>query len=702
MPGYRIGVDIGGTFTDFVLLRPEGTIVLYKRLTTPRDPAEGALDGLQHLLAREDLAPSDIELVVHGTTLVTNAIIERRGARTALLVTRGFRDILEMGREQRYDIYDLFLRFPEALVPRRLRCEVDERMTRDGESLRAPDLDAVERQVAGLLEEGIEALAVSFLHSYRNPAHERAVGERLRARFPQLEVSLSAEVVPEIREFERTSTTVANAFVQPLIDGYLARFETALAAAGFHGRLLLMQSSGGLAASETARRFPIRLLESGPAGGALVTAFLGKHAGLRDLLAFDMGGTTAKICLIQDGRMTIAPRMEAARVHRFKRGSGVPISAPVVEMIEIGAGGGSIARVDSLGLLKVGPESAGADPGPACYGRGGTAPTVTDACLALGYYDPDYFLGGAMRLDRDAASRALARLGERLGLDVATTAWGICQVAAEQMAGAARVHIVEQGRDPRRFPLVAFGGAGPAHAAQVARRLGVAEVIVPPASGAASALGFLVAPVSIELVRSYPAELKSLDWTAVAAIYADLEDQARRFLVPAGVPPEAIRFERRADMRYAGQFHDIDVPLPPGTLNAATGRALADTFAAEYRRLFHIALPEYEPVALNWRLRASGPEPTMPIDLLAKGPDGTRAGAFKDDRAAYVPGSGFAAVPVYDRYRLVTGDTIAGPAIIEERESTTVIWPGDTLTVDAFGNLRITIAATPGTATAWT
>ncbi len=696
MTGYRIGVDIGGTFTDFVLLRPEGTVVLYKCLTTAHDPAEGALDGLQHLLAREPVAPSDIQLIVHGTTLVTNAIMERRGALTALLVTRGFRDMLDMGREQRYDIYDLFLRFPDALVPRRLRCEVDERMTRDGESLRVPDLDAVERQVAALLEEGVEALAICFLHSYRNPAHERAVGERLRTRFPQLNVSLSAEVVPEIREFERTSTTVANAFVQPLINGYLARFETALAASGFQGRLLLMQSSGGLAATETARRFPIRLLESGPAGGALVTAFLGKYAGLRDLLAFDMGGTTAKICLIQDGRMAIAPRVEAARVHRFKRGSGVPISAPVVEMIEIGAGGGSIAHVDSLGLLKVGPESAGASPGPACYGRGGSAATVTDACLALGYYDPDYFLGGAMRLDRDAAIRALARLGERLGLDVAATAWRVCQVVAEQMAGAARVHIVEQGRDPRRFPLVAFGGAGPAHAAQVARHLGVAEIIVPPASGAASALGFLVAPVSLELVRSYPAELTSLDWTMVAAIYADLESQARRFLVPAGVPPEAIRFERRAAMRYAGQFHDIDVPLPPGALNATTGRALADAFAAEYHRLFHIALPDSEPVVLNWRLHASGPEPTVQLNLLATRP----GGALKGERAAYMPGDGFVAVPVYDRYRLVVGDTIAGPAIIEERESTTVVWPGDRLAVDPFGNLRMTLATTPETATA--
>jgi 5-oxoprolinase (ATP-hydrolysing)/N-methylhydantoinase A len=692
VPGYRIGIDIGGTFTDFVLMSPAGPIALFKRLTTPHDPAEGALDGLAQLLMREGLALRDIEVIVHGTTLVTNAIIERRGARTALLATHGFRDTLEMGREQRYDIYDLFLRYPAPLVPRRWRCAVMERMSRDGEPLLAPDLEAVERRVAELMAEGVEALAVCFLHSYRNPAHERAVGDWLRARFPQLELSLSADVVPEIREYERTSTTVANAFVQPLLDGYLARLEAALSADGFRGRLLLMQSSGGLATTETARRFPIRLLESGPAGGALVTAFLGKNAGLSDVLAFDMGGTTAKICLIQQGAVAVASQMEAARVHRFKRGSGMPISAPVVEMIEIGAGGGSIARVDSLSLLKVGPESAGADPGPACYNRGGRAPTVTDACLALGYYDADFFLGGTMQLNRDAAEAALAMLGEQLGLSVTDVAWGICQVAAEQMAGAARVHIIEQGRDPRRFPLMAFGGAGPAHAVQVARRLGVAEVIVPPASGAASALGFLVAPVSFDFARSYPAELQSLDWRKVAELYAELETQALELLVPAGVAPETVRFERRVDMRYVGQFHDISVPLSSGTLDAAAGIALADAFVAEYRRLFHAALPEYRPMALNWRLRAVGPEPEVQFGFLAA-ETGAATDARKGMRKAFMADTGFVATPIYDRYKLRAGDYITGPAIIEERESTTVIRPGDTLRVDAAGNLRIAIGA---------
>lgn len=694
MSGYRIGIDIGGTFTDFVLLRPVGSIELFKRLTTPHDPAEGALDGLLRLLARERLDLADIELIVHGTTLVTNAIIERRGAPTALLTTRGFRDVLEMGREQRYDIYDLFLRYPEPLAPRRFRRAVAERMSRDGETLLAPDLADVERQVAELVAEGVTALAVCLLHSYRNPAHERAVGEYVRARFPQLEISLSSEVAPEIREFERASTTVANAFVQPLLDGYLARLEAALAMAGFRGRLLLMQSSGGLATTDTARRFPIRLLESGPAGGALVTAFLARHAGLRDVLAFDMGGTTAKISLIQDGRIAIAAQMEAARVHRFKRGSGMPISAPVVEMIEIGAGGGSIARIDSLGLLKVGPESAGADPGPACYGQGGGVPTVTDACLALGYYDADFFLGGAMRLDRTAAEAALAALGGQVGLSVAAIAWGICQIAGEQMAGAARVHIIEQGRDPRRFPLVAFGGAGPAHAVQVARRLGVAEVIVPPASGAASALGFLVAPVSFELARSYPAELVTLDWGEVNTLYAELEAQARDLLLPAGVPTDAIQFERRVEMRYAGQFHDIEVPLANGKLDAAAGVALAESFATEYRRLFHAALAEYQPMALNWRLRASGPAPQVNLAAFAAVTPQAAGAAQKGARMAFMGDeAGFTATPVYDRYRLVAGDAITGPAIIEERESTTVIWPGDRLRVDAYGNLRISVGA---------
>ena len=574
---YGVGVDIGGTFTDFVLLdKDSGDLRLHKKLTTPDDPAQGAVEGLEELLEPAGISLADCSTLVHGTTLVTNALIERRGVRTALLTTKGFRDILEMGREQRYDIYDLFLEYPEPLVPRRWRVEVDERMTRDGESLRAPDLQTVRGLLEGLLAEGVEAIAVCFLHSYRNPAHELAVADAIRQDFPGVSVSVSSEVVPEIREFERTSTTVCNAYVQPLVDRYLGRLEEELGVRGFDGRFLLMQSSGGLAAPETVRRFPIRLLESGPAGGASVAAFLGRALGVQELVSFDMGGTTAKVCLVRGGEPDLAAEMEAARVHRFKKGSGITVKAPVVDLIEIGAGGGSIAASDRLGLLRVGPRSAGADPGPACYGLGGEGPTVTDACLVLGYFDPDYFLGGTMSLDIQAAGRALEGLGRELELSTIEAAWGVYGVVCENMASAARVHIIEKGQDPRRFPMVAFGGAGPAHAARVARTLGATEVVVPPVSGVASALGFLVTPASFEFSRSRPGELRALPWEEVASLYDDMEEKARGTLAASGVRPGDVRLERRAEMRLSGQFHDIEVPVPEGPLSKETARRMAE------------------------------------------------------------------------------------------------------------------------------
>jgi 5-oxoprolinase (ATP-hydrolysing) len=687
---YRIGVDIGGTFTDFVLLAGyEGELSLHKRLTTPEDPSRGVMEGLGDLVREAGISLGDCAEVVHGTTLVTNAIIERRGVRTALLTTEGFTDVLEMGREQRYDIYDLFLEYPEPLVPRWWRVGVEERVTRDGEVRRAPDLYRVRRRVAELVREGVEAVAVSFLHAYRNPEHERAVADMVRREFPELAVSISSEVVPEIREFERTSTTVANAYVQPLVDRYVRRMEDRLREGGFGGRFFLMQSSGGLAAPETARRYPVRLLESGPAGGALVAAFLGRAVGQPDVLAFDMGGTTAKACLVQDGRPDLRAEVEAARVHRFKKGSGISIKTPVVDLIEIGAGGGSIARSDRLGLLRVGPESAGADPGPACYGQGGEQPTVTDACLALGYFDPDYFLGGAMKLDVGAAGRALERLGGELGIPATEAAWGIYNVVCENMASAARVHIIEKGQDPRRFPMIASGGAGPAAAARVARTLGLPEVVVPPVSGVASALGFLVTPVSFEFSRSYPGELRALSWEEVSGVYAEMEEQAREILAVAGVGE--VRLERWAEMRLSGQFHDIEVPVPAGRLGPESAGQLEDAFRREYERLYHTVLPGYEPMALNWRLRASGPEPALKLERIAGAAEGSGA-ALKSRRRAYFPESGgYVETPVFSRYGLRAGEGIQGPAVIEEKESTLVVNPGDTVLVDGLGNLRVRI-----------
>ncbi len=677
---YRIGMDIGGTFTDYVLLDEDtGQLRLHKRLTTPADPAEGALLGLQELLGRTGLELGGCATLVHGTTLVTNAVIERRGAPTALLTTRGFRDILEMGHEQRYDIYDLFLQYPQPLVDRRWRLEVDERVDRDGSVVRALDVDAVREQVRAMAEAGIDAVAVCFLHSYRNPSHEQAVAQMIQ-RETGLRVSVSSEVVPELREFERTSTTVANAYVQPLIDRYLGRLERELEERGFRGRFYLMQSTGGLAALNVARRFPVRLLESGPAGGAIVGAYLGRQLGLADLIAFDMGGTTAKICMIQGGRPALAAEVEAGRVHRFKKGSGLPIKTPVLDLMEIGAGGGSVAFANRLGLLQVGPHSAGADPGPACYGLGGEEPTVTDACLKLGYLDPAYFLGGEMELDAAAAEEVLRRLGQALSLGD-EAAWGVYNVVCENMAGAARVHVIEKGRDPRRFPLIAYGGAGPLHAVRVARSLGAAEVIVPPVSGVAAALGFLVAPISFEFSRSFPAELRWLPWADVEGLYQEMEEQALAHLRSAGTEP--VRFEREAEMRLAGQFHDILVPVR-GRLEE-----LRHDFEREYARLYHDVLPGYEPMVLNWRLRALGPDPEVKLPRLARAADGHPRG----HRPAYFPeAEGFVSTPVYDRFALGVGSEITGPAIVEERESTTVLGPRERLQVDKLGNLRVSLA----------
>jgi len=694
---YRVGFDIGGTFTDFILLdTARDTIRLHKCLTTPEDPSIGALAGLAALMDGAGLALADISEIVHGTTLVTNALIERRGARLGLITTAGFRDILEMGTEQRYDIYDLFLQYPDPLVPRRHRLEVPERIDRDGNIVAPLDLDAVRAAAGKLAADGIEAIAVCFLHAYRNPAHERAAGEAIRALLPDVAVSLSSDVVAELWEYQRLVTTCANAFVQPLMNNYVRRLERELWQRGFRGALYLMHSAGGLVSPETARAFPIRLLESGPAGGGLATAFFGQMAGKSDVISFDMGGTTAKACLIEEGRAAIAAEMEAARVHRFKKGSGLPIKAPVIDMIEIGAGGGSIAAIDEVGLLRVGPRSAGADPGPACYGRGGTEPTVTDANLLLGYYDPGFFLGGRMALDLPAAEQALARVGARLGLSAIETAWGIHRTVTESMAAAARIHIVEKGRDPRAYAMVGFGGAGPAHAAGVARVLGVRELLIPPASGAASALGFLAAPLSFEQVRSHPLRLDAPDAAAtIDQVLRELADQTCAPLLAAGVARDDITVERSADMRLFGQLHEINVSLPEGAIDATAMPAIKAAFATAYAARYTSVYDGVAVQMVSLRVRARGPYPQL---SLSQADITTTQAAHKGTRRAWF-GDGFVDTPVYDRYALTQGVIVAGPAIIEEREATTIIAPGDSLTVDATGTMRITVAVpTPAAA----
>ncbi len=647
----RVGSDIGGTFTDFVRISPTGEIRVGKRLTTPDDPARAVREGVHEL-------GGPVRELVHGTTLITNALITRSGARTALLTTAGFRDTLVIGREQRYDIYDLFIRFPEPLVPTELRLEVDERIDRDGNVVRPLDPAQVEAALAGL---DVEAVAICFLHAYRNPLHEKLAAEV--ARRMGLRCCASHEVLPEIREFDRTSTTVANAYVLPLAEGYIGRMESA----GLADRLFLMTSSGGLATPATARALPIRLLESGPAAGALAAAAVARELGLTSVLAFDMGGTTAKACLIEDGGPAVAAGMEVARVHRFKAGSGLPVGGPTVDMIEIGAGGGSIARLDGLGPLRVGPESAGATPGPACYGRGGKDPTVTDADLLLGHLDPGYFLGGEMPLDRVAAEAAVGRLG--------CHPTDIVRVVREQMAAAARTHAVERGKDLRRCTLIAFGGAGPVHAVAVARILGMPEVIVPPLPGVASAFGLLAAPAAFEYAHSLPALLDGCDWAAVGSLLEDMEARGRQM-----VGQDDVTVKRRADLRLLGQVHELEVDVPPGRAGRAMGEALRKTYAAAYVRRFGL-MPEGNPIqVLNWRVRVEGPKPQMPLPAVPNGiprPKGMREV------------HGWGATPVFERNTLPAGFTLAGPVIIEERESTTLVGPGDRVAVRTHGHLQI-------------
>ncbi|MFV0383248.1 hydantoinase B/oxoprolinase family protein [Paracoccus sp. (in: a-proteobacteria)] len=689
---WRVGFDIGGTFTDFVLYDGQNaSVTLHKRLTTPHDPSEAALKGLDELLAMRGVAHADLAEIVHGTTLVTNAVIERKGAPVGLITTRGFRDILEMGTEQRYDIYDLYVTYPDPIVSRDLRLEVGERVTAAGEVVTPLDEDAVRRAGEELVAAGCEAVAVMFLNSYANPAHERRAAEILRGAFPELAVSVSSDVVGEMGEYQRAVTTCANAFVQPLMQRYLQKLQGALTGKGFTGPLRLMHSAGGLVSLQTAQDFPIRLLESGPAGGGLATALFAEKVGLKDVISFDMGGTTAKACMIENGRAEVAPMMEAARVHRFTRGSGLPVKAPVIEMIEIGAGGGSIAAIDEVGLLKVGPHSASSDPGPACYGLGGLEPTVTDANLVLGYYDPGFFLGGRMTLDLDAARKAMARVADPLGLSVEQAALGIHKVVVESMASAARVHLVERGKDPRDYAMVGFGGAGPAHAADVARVMGVGTVLIPPASGAASALGFLAAPLSFEDVRSKRVEIASgFDAAGVNVILRELEEDGLRHLNSAGITRDQAIVERTADMRLVGQMHDISVVLPDADLSEADLPAIRDAFVRAYSARYAEPFAGARFEAVNFRVRVAGQTPKPALKGAAGG--GDAASRVKGTRRCWFDEGDFE-TPVYDRYALQADDEITGPAIIEEREATTVIGPSDRVRIDEGLNLCVSLGA---------
>ena len=544
----RIGVDIGGTFTDLVWVDDAtGEVRVGKLLTTPKDPSQAVEQGVVSVLHDAGSQAADVRGIIHGTTLATNALIERKGARTGLLTTAGFRDAVEIGREGRYDMYDLFIDQPSPLVPRQLRLEVKERIMAGGSVLTPLDRGSARAAIARLKEAGVEAVAICLLHAYRNPVHERALKDICAELLPGVPVSCSSEVVPEIREYERTSTTCANVYVMPLMARYLDDLEHKLQDLGIPGRFYIMLSAGGVATPDTAKRVPIRLVESGPAAGALAAARMARELGEPRLLSFDMGGTTAKACVIDGGEPLLAREFEVARADRFKKGSGLPIRVPCIELIEIGAGGGSLARVDRMGLLKVGPDSAGADPGPACYAQGGKVPTVTDADLLLGYLDPGFFLGGRMRLDVDAAKQAVeATVARSMGLTVTDAAWGIHRVVNENMAGAARVHGIERGKDLRAYPLFAFGGAGPVHAWHVGRILKVPRVLVPFGAGAMSAYGLLAAPLAFDFVRTASQRLDAADWAQINRLYEEMEAEGRAILRGASVGEDAVRTKSKA------------------------------------------------------------------------------------------------------------------------------------------------------------
>ena len=693
---HSLSIDIGGTFTDFTLHDVKtGELSVHKVLTDPEDPARALIRGVREILADSGTAPESLRLVVHSTTLATNAIIERKGAKTALLTTHGFRDVLEMGREQIYDMHDLHARYPDPIVPRSLRAEVPERIDRDGHILQELDLETSAKVLDGLVKQGVEAVAVSLLHSYNNPVNEQALKEQIEKRHPDLSLSLSSEVAPVINEYERTSTTVADGYIKPSVTRYIRGVERDLAEEGYAGRLLVMHSAGGVMDADASCERPVRMLESGPAAGALAAGFYSDLLGEPDLISLDMGGTTAKTCVIEDGKPSQTNTIEVARVHRFKIGSGLPIVIPVLDLIEIGSGGGSIAWLDGLGLLRVGPQSAGASPGPACYGLGGTEPTVTDANLVLGYLNPDYFLGGRMNLDTDAAQDAMSRLGAEMGMNEVEAAWGVYSVVTESMAAAARIHIIGRNKDPRRYAIVAFGGAGPAHACEVARILGATRVVVPLGAGVTSALGCLAAPLSFESVRSAPGLLERTDWDEINRTFSEMEWWGRDMLANSGVSPNDVQMTRTGDMRLVGQIHEINVPVPEETLSGDDVERIESDFHSIYQELYarrNLSLPiEVQ----NWRLLVSGPQPDLSLREQESADGGSsHRDAIKGTRQAYFPSaSGYLDCPVYNRYGLQAGAEFPGPAIIEEAEATTIVRPGESVTVDKWLNLVIEIGS---------
>ena len=688
----RLAADIGGTFTDVVLETPQARHSC-KVLTTPLQPEQGVLLGIERLLAESGVPAADVGLLIHGTTLATNALIERKGARTALLTTEGFRDVLEMGHEKRYEQYDLNIERPPELVPRPLRFTVGERIAADGTVLRALDDAGVRRAARAMAAQRVQAVAVGFLHAYAWPAHEERAAELLRDELgPDVTLCLSSQVCPEMREYERLSTTCANAYVRPLMAGYLQRLRQRLDGLGLDAPVLLMLSGGGVTTLEQAQRFPIRLVESGPAGGAILAAALARDCNLPEVMAFDMGGTTAKVCLISHGEPERSRRFEIGRVYRNLKGSGLPVRVPVIELVEIGAGGGSIARVDALSRITVGPDSAGAMPGPACYGQGGRAPTVTDANLVLGRIDASRFAAGRMALDAAAAGRALQQsIGDALGLDTFWSAAGVAEIVEENMANAARVHAVERGKDLHRATMIAFGGAAPLHAARLAVKLGMHRVLVPAGAGVGSAIGFLRAPMAFEVVRSARGRLDRADLPACNESLAQMQAQARavvaRAALAAGHDEQALRVERLAELRYEGQGHELRIALAPGSLDAAALQHLRADFEAAYERSYGLHLPGAAVELVTWMVTVSTPPAPAQPSTFPPAPAPPQA---IGRREVWEPGLarqiGF---DLHWRFDLLPGATLHGPALVLEHETSTVVPPGWSARVDSLHHLHL-------------
>jgi N-methylhydantoinase A len=684
---FKLAADIGGTFTDIVLeqgnRRWSGKI-----LTTTHAPEVAVLEGATNLIAEAGISPGDVSVFIHGTTLATNALIERKGAATAFITTQGFRDVIEQGYEKRFDHYDLNINRAAPLVPRHLRLTVQERLAVNGDTLIPLDESALPALAEKITAEGVTAVAIGFLHAYAHGSHERRVRELLRPLLPRgITICISSEVAPEIREYERFSTTVANAYVRPLMAGYLKRLQDGLAAMGLNAPLYLMMSGGGLTTIETASRFPIRLVESGPAGGAILAARMAQQLKLPEVLSFDMGGTTAKICLLSNYEPERAHRFEIARAYKDMKGSGIPVRIPVIEMVEIGAGGGSIARVDRLGRITVGPDSAGSTPGPVCYGRGGTEPAVTDANVVLGKIDPAFFAGGKIALQTDMAKTALQKnIGDRLGLKDFWSAAGVAEIVEENMANAARVHAIERGKDIGACTMIAFGGGAPLHATRLAEKTGIRRIIVPVGAGVGSAIGFLQAPISFEITKSSIQSLDAFDADGVNALLKQMERDATAEVLPALGQSKRVT-TIIADCRYVGQGHEIRVVIPVRTLSNKDGATLKAAFERAYAAVYGLTIPGQAAEAITWSVTVSGPSPA--ISRPSKARPVKRAKPLRhlnlfDARLGKQVRS-----PVYWRFDLSVGFKIKGPAIVAEHETSTIIGSAFTASIDHFGNILL-------------